>query len=378
MQLTDISIKALKPPAEGQKTFFDDSLSGFGVRISQGGTKTFVLMHGRSRRLTSIGRVGIVTLKNARQKAKQVLAERILGKKDLPNITFEKALTTFLGEHERKVKPSTYRTGKRLLEKFFLPKFRYEKLYAISSQDITDILDKLMDVPGEQRHAFASIRLFMRWVTRRGYLDRSPMELMQTPSKAKSRTRVLSDDELKAVLKVCASPHPEEVSERFAAIVYMLLLTGQRVNQIASLRGEWIDRNIKTITFPATVMKGNREHIIPYGDAVADLIKELPEQGFMFPARGRNSKFNGFSKCKADFDTACGVKDWTLHDLRRTLRTNLAILKVPREIGERILDHRSAAATDVELIYDRHLYLDEMRDAFKLWEGKVRSLCSLG
>ncbi|MGH7225606.1 MAG: integrase arm-type DNA-binding domain-containing protein, partial [Gemmataceae bacterium] len=182
MLLTDISIRAMKAPEEGQVTVFDDMLSGFGVRVSAGGTKTFVLVYGRARRRITIGRVGIISLKDARQKVKEVLAERTLGKKDLPNIAFEKALTAFLQEHESKVKPSTYRTDKRLLEKFFLPKFRHEKLHAIPATDIIDILDKLKDVPGEQRHAFASIRLFMRWATRRRYLDRSPMELMQAPS----------------------------------------------------------------------------------------------------------------------------------------------------------------------------------------------------
>jgi hypothetical protein len=40
MRLTDLTIKALKPPEQGQKTYFDEQLDGFGLRISRGGTKT--------------------------------------------------------------------------------------------------------------------------------------------------------------------------------------------------------------------------------------------------------------------------------------------------------------------------------------------------
>ena len=49
MRLTDLSIRALQGPERGQKTYTDDTLPGFGVRVSQGGTKTFVLVRGATR-----------------------------------------------------------------------------------------------------------------------------------------------------------------------------------------------------------------------------------------------------------------------------------------------------------------------------------------
>ena len=64
MHISDITVRQLKPPPKGQKTYFDDGLKGFGVRVSQGGTKTFVLMYGNDRKLTTIGRVGVVKLKD--------------------------------------------------------------------------------------------------------------------------------------------------------------------------------------------------------------------------------------------------------------------------------------------------------------------------
>ena len=58
MHLTDISLKAIKPPETGQRDYFDDAFSGFGLRISQGGTRTFFLLVGRAaqRRRFNLGR----------------------------------------------------------------------------------------------------------------------------------------------------------------------------------------------------------------------------------------------------------------------------------------------------------------------------------
>ena len=57
--LTDVAVRALKPPFEGQVTYFDKSLPGFGVRVSQGGTKTYTVVYGANRRRTSLGTLGL-------------------------------------------------------------------------------------------------------------------------------------------------------------------------------------------------------------------------------------------------------------------------------------------------------------------------------
>lgn len=49
-RLTDMTIRGLPAPATDQKTYLDDALQGFGVRVSQGDTKTFVVVYGTARR----------------------------------------------------------------------------------------------------------------------------------------------------------------------------------------------------------------------------------------------------------------------------------------------------------------------------------------
>ena len=80
MKLSDMTIKTLEAPRSGQRTYFDDTLAGFGCRVSMTGGKSFVVIHGRSRQRTTIGKYGIVTLADARKRAREILAEQVLGK----------------------------------------------------------------------------------------------------------------------------------------------------------------------------------------------------------------------------------------------------------------------------------------------------------
>lgn len=99
MRLTDISVRNLAAPDRGQKTYLDDSLTGFGVRVSQGGAKSFVLVYGPSRERTTIGRYPAISLQEARAKAREVIAERVLGKERAPSIGFSEALRQFITTH---------------------------------------------------------------------------------------------------------------------------------------------------------------------------------------------------------------------------------------------------------------------------------------
>ena len=75
MRLTDLLIKKIGSPERGQKTFYDDALPGFGVRVSQGGSKSFVVMYGKKRQLRTLGRYPDLSLADARKEAKRVQGE---------------------------------------------------------------------------------------------------------------------------------------------------------------------------------------------------------------------------------------------------------------------------------------------------------------
>jgi integrase len=368
--LTDLAIRSLKVPEKGQRTYLDKNLPGFGVRVSQGGTKTFVLMHGPIRQLTTIGRFPIISLAAAREKARNVLAEEQLGIRRPTAPRFDEALDLFVTKHcHVKNRARTAAETERLLRKHFLPSLRHLRLDEITGARISRITDDLLNRPSAARHAFVAVRTFFRWCCKRGFIAASPIALMDAPALAASRDRVLTDHELVVIYRRAVSQGCSG-----GKIVRLLILTGQRRGEISGLRGEWINRDTKTITLPSEITKNARIHTFPYGDLAAAIIEDLPTEGFLFPARGAKNErsYNGWSKLRRSIDP--GVPEWTLHDLRRTFATNLAALDVAPHIIERILNHASGAISGVAAIYNRFSYLDGMREAIQKWESRLRLL----
>jgi len=106
------------------------------------------------------------------------------------------------------------------------------------------------------------------------------------------------------------------------------------------------------------------------------IIDQTPgEADFLFPAQRGDTVFGGWSKCKMVIDKACPIEPWTLHDLRRTFATNLAALGTPIHVTERLLNHISGTTTGgLIAVYQRHSYMDEMREAIQKWEAHLASL----
>jgi integrase len=373
--LTDIAVKNLQLPATGQITYTDATLPGFGVRVSQGGARVFVLVHGTRRERLTIGRYPIISLSQARSEARRILAERTLGAHRTSSIRFKEAVQLFFTTHcDKRNKPSTAAETKRLLNRHFLPALQHEKLEEIAPQHISRIIDRLLPTPGECNHAFTAIRSFFRWAVRRHYVRHSPCAAMQLPTPPGKKDRVLTDAELVAVYRAAVTEaHP------YGTIVQLLILTGQRRGEIAGLRSEYIDRDGRTIALPPSLVKNNRPHTFPVGNSAERIFAKLDTDGYLFPARGKPDRsFCGWSKSKAALDSASGITDWTLHDLRRTFATNLAALGTPPHITERLLNHATGTISGVAAIYNRHAYMDEMRAAIAAWEGRLASLLKTG
>lgn len=375
--LTEIVVRNARPPERGQTTLWDKTLPGFGLRVSQGGTKSWTVMAGADRQLVTIGRYPVVTLAAARVEAKRILAERVLGKHRAPSIAFGSAFEAFLAAAAQRNRARTVADYRRLLTRHFLPTLKHRQLGDITPQELSRLVDRVAEAPGEQNHAFTAARVFFRWAVRKHYLVHSPFEGQQLPNRTAMRERVLTDPELAAVFHGAL-----KVGHPFGTIVMLLILTGQRRGEITSLRWEWIDQAKRTITLPAAITKNNRTHTLPYGQAVADLVAVTPfREGYLFPAsrdhvRGKpTTTFNAWPKSKVAFDELLeNVAPWTLHDLRRTFATNLAKLGTAPHVVEKLLNHASGTISGVAAIYNQFQYMDEMRAAIEAWDARLASL----
>ncbi len=245
MRLTDISIRALKSPEKGAVIFPDDSIPGFGVRVSEGGTKSFVLTHGPRRQRETIGRVGVISLSDARAEAKRRLAEYTLGKEKPRTISWDAAKEEYLEERKPHLKARTCEGYEYHLNRHF--RYGATRLSDISPHDLADSLKKLKHSQGTHHGAFCALRAFISWAHRKHYLDRNPMERMETPPPCRPRDRILTDDELRRVWLASRD-------DTFGRIIKLLILTGQRRGEITNAqsynRYTYVDNRPLSFTDP--------------------------------------------------------------------------------------------------------------------------------
>jgi integrase len=378
MNFSAVGLRSITAPPKGQISYWDDKLPSFGFRVSQGGTKTFVL--NRKNSLITIGRFPTISLSQARTEAKRLLAEFTLGKVRPQSITYAEAVKLFLEEKAKARRGSTVSAYKGLLNSITLT----GQLTEITHQEVQRKLAKFK-TEGAYNHHLVALTVFFNWCRKRRYITDNPTLGLSTHRRP-ARARILSDDELKLIWRACdlraadlpenqpsqdgsreavASPAP--LPESFCKIVQLLILTGQRRNEIASLQTSWITDD--AVTLPPHITKNGREHAVPIGTFSVSILEEWhTNQLLLFPARGSTgSPFSGWSKAKAALNKASGVNDWTLHDLRRTYRSIHGKIGTPPHIAERLVNHISAQ-TEMERTYDRYAYLSEMRQAVDTYE----------
>ena len=176
---------------------------------------------------------------------------------------------------------------------------------------------------------------------------------------------MLSDVELKAIWD--AAERPPHIAVR------LLILWGTRNTETASLRREWLLDEVMTI--PGSHTKNKRPHAIPVRPLAQSVLDSLPNRGpHYFPSRWEAKDHldaGSWGKIKREIQAASGTKDWQLRDIRRTFRSNMARLKVPREVAEVLINH---APPVLDEIYDRYDRLEEKRDALERYEQYLQLL----
>lgn len=185
---------------------------------------------------------------------------------------------------------------------------------------------------------------------RNQYLSHNPIASDKKPARLKSRNRVLNDDELMALYY-----YVREKRTLFHDMIALLILTGQRKTEIGHLR--WDEIHDKSINLSEERTKNHRPHRLPLPSTALQIL-EIREgtSVFVFPGKDPEKPFNGIRRVKEALDKAVGIEHFTLHDLRRTLSSNMARLGIPIHVTEKILNHQSGSFGGVAGIYNRHSY----------------------
>jgi integrase len=388
-RLTDRTLKALKQAMAGSRyDVMDVDVSGLGVRVNDKGLRTFVLIarYRGSKNPTrrALGEYPTLSLEKAREKAR-IWRDLIRAGKDPKEEEREEnrrqqrrlensvaaVAEKFLERHVKGQRQA--RDTERAVRREVIARWGQRPLDSITRRDVIAMVEEIVDrgAPAMARNVLAFTKIFFKWCVSRDLLDNSPAALVEAKAligEKKVGKRVLADDEIIAFWDAT-----ERMGYPFGPLFRMLLLTGCRVNEIA--RARWREIDAAILTIPPERFKSDAQHLVPLTKEALAVLNGLPRftQGdHLFSTTFGEKAVSGFSKAKKRLDQLMGSDEpFKLHDLRRTVRTRLASLKVPDTVAEMVIGHGKRG---LGRVYDQHRYLDEIREALELWAGLLRDI----
>jgi integrase len=342
---------------------WDHKLVGFGARRQIKGVHFYVRYRlDCAQVVKSIGRLGPWTCDTARTEAKRLLGIVASGvdpfAQPLSSETFGAEIERYLARKRSSLRPSWFAQTESYLRNYFAPLHKLS-LADIDRRKVAAILAEIETNSGPiaRNRARAALSAFYTWAIQEGFVDQSPVTGTGKATENGGRERVLSQEELRKLWRGLGDG-------RFADIVRLLLLTGQRRTEIGRLTWAEVDLHRKLIVLAPERTKNSRQHEVPLSAQALAILQRQPRRTeFVFSRRG----FMNWACAKAALDQRAGIAPWRLHDLRRTFATMTAELGVLPHIIEAVLNHQSGHKGGVAGIYNRAKYLADMRDAAQRW-----------
>ncbi|GJD73128.1 tyrosine-type recombinase/integrase [Methylobacterium goesingense] len=382
MRLTNQSAAALKvPEGKAYVIVFDDDLAGFGVRANAGGSRVWVVQYrnalGQTKRET-LGKVGLLPAADARRAASERLARVRLGgdpsaereaERKRAAITVGLKIESYLDAHRPRVRAKGHGESTYYMQKIWTPLHR-TPVDGVTRAQVSARLNEIVKTSGPHaaNRARTTLSSFYAWLIAEGVAESNPVVGTRKPHREESRQRVLKPEEIKAILG--ALPVGD-----FGRIVRLLLLTAQRRDEVADMPWAELDLATGLWSLPRERTKNGLSHDVPLSRPALAILAGAPRiegRGLVFGSGAGG--FQGFTRAKAALDRASGVKDWRLHDLRRTAATGMGDLGVLPHVVEAVLNHISGTKAGVAGVYNYALYNPEKRAALDLWARHLAGL----
>lgn len=414
--LTDLHIASLKPPTLEQRQcdHWDPSMRGFGVRVSYGGKKVFVVryrVNGRLRR-TTLGAYPDLSLADARRKARVVMGDVAQG--DDPGqekierrqvLTFRDLGREYIEMAQRRHK--RWPEEKRIIEKDLVPVLGHRPLTDIRRRDVRDLVEDIAnkrDAPAMANRTLGMLSRMFNYALDRDWIESSPASRIKEPGVEQSRDRVLNDDEIRALWNVLerlaqldstdasadalqqdsgqalrqdsaqavevssvpgTKPIRRVITPATAQAFQVQLLTGQRPGEVRDMKWSHVDLETGWWTLPAAATKNGKAHRVPLTEWAVGVLRErrrAASESAIHVFENKAGTGSILHRGKKAASLLCKILTFQFRadDLRRTAATRMAEAGITREHLAKVLNHieGGAAATRV---YDRYSYDAEKR-----------------
>jgi integrase len=402
MKLNAKTIASLKLPAGRAEAFFwDEEFSGFGLRLRQSGgrlRRTWVIQYrtkaGQTRRIT-VASADELSAANARKHAGDVLAKIRMGgdpqgdktaarKQAMQNLkTVAEEFLDFgikYGIHSQPWRTSTVRQYRLILLIYFKP-LHGMAIDTIKRADIAPVLTQIERERGRRSAVLARARLWtlFAWAIGEGRLDANPVVGTREIEYSVKRERVLTGEELARIWRAC-DPVYFPRNGNFGRVVRLLILLGARRGEITGMAWNELDLPNGTWTLPGSRSKNHRAHTLPLPPPALAIFDEISRERWNGKAWAPDDYVFSYtsgmnvSRPLVPVLERCGVQDWWLHDIRRSVATGMAELGVLPHVIECVLNHVSGFRAGIAGVYNRSSYEREMAQALRRWGEHVLAL----
>lgn len=351
-----VELPAVSSSGKSTQAFYRDSaIPGFGLRVTSGGAKSFIVekrINGKNKRIT-IGRYGNLTVEQARKEAMKLTGSVAKGEDPIAekkasqakSVTLDQAFKDYLLTR-KDLAPSTIHDYQRSIDGAFSD-WKNKALIDIS-KDMVELKHRTL---GKKSHARAnnSMRVLRAIINmaRNKYEDAkgnpvitfNPVDrISQTRGwyEVKRRQTLIKSHQLADWYDATLNLNRDTTRD----YLHLLLFTGLRRSEASRMRWEHVDLKDKTLTIPDT--KNKETHTLPLSDFLEELLErrsENSESPYVFPAESERGYLIEPRTAVQKVSEISGVT-FTLHDLRRTFITIAESLDIPGYALKRLLNHK--------------------------------------
>ena len=380
-RLTDVGIRALKA-ATAYREVVD--VSGLRLAIYESGAKSFLTRYRRPTSKASAklvhGKFPALSLGAARVAHAQALAAVAAGtdpgeSKRAAKIsaqeaeaarrgdTIAKHAQAFLDWQAKRLRPAGWEQQRHVIRDFMLPVWGGKSVHDIRKRDVIELVEGIaQDRPIMANRTLTVVGRFYRWLRERDVVTFSPADGVRKPSVERSRDRVLSPAEIKALWHAL-----DTVGGPACMAAKLMLYTGQRRSECAGIRFDELDGNVWSL--PKERTKNGRPHSITLSRQALAVIEQQPrisDSDYVFTAGSK--PVANFSRVKLAVDRVMKPEcPWCWHDTRRTAASGMQRLGVRAEVIERALNHVSGVYRSVAGVYQVDPLTEDVRDALSRW-----------
>jgi integrase len=372
--LTQLKVDKLRPDPSKRLEVPDHLYPQLRLVVQPSGARAFAVRTRVGGKPVKITLPAGLDLKDARDAAREILAEVAKGK-DPRAARRQRSATTlggvaelYLKDTAGQVRPKTRIERERHLRRDWRP-LHDRPLAEVRKGEVAARLLEIKDEAGAiaANRSRTTLHNLLEWAIDQDLLEANVVASTRRPlRKEPTRTRILTPDERREVWAATAG------GGAYDAIVRLLLLTGQRREEVGGMRWSEVDLGKALWSVPSERTKNGLPHLVPLSRQAVELIKAQPRhEGRDFVFGEGEGPFSGWSRSRNRLDRRLpqDMPRWVLHDLRRSVSTAMNDeLGIAPHVVEAVINHVSGEARrGVAGVYNRAQYLKERTRALQAW-----------